>query len=75
MTRKEMDRLILGDKVEVKRYNPLMEDFEWIPAIVTKVLVCSDGEKFAHGGFHSVETKINGFTVILDNELTRIANE
>lgn len=43
--------------------------------IVTRVLICSDGGKFAHGGYHSVETKINGFTETLDNELTRVVNE
>lgn len=75
MTRKEMDGLSLGDKVEVKRYNTLTGKYEWIPTIVTRVLVCSDGEKFAHGGYHSVEAKINGFAEILDNELTRLVNE
>lgn len=75
MTRKEMDRLNLGDRVEVKRYNTLTGKYEWIPVIVTRVLICSDGGKFAHGGYHSVETKINGFTETLDNELTRVVNE
>lgn len=75
MTRKEVDRLKLGDKIEVKRYNTLTGKYEWIPTIVTRVLVCSDGEKFAHGGYHSVEVKIDGFTEILDNELTRVVNE
>ena len=75
MTRKEMDKLNVGDKIEVRRYNTSTEKYEWIPTIVTKVLICSNGGKFAHGGYHSVETKINGFTETLDNELTRVANE
>ena len=54
MTRAEMDQLNVGDKVEVKTYNTTTEEYEWIPAIVSQVLVCSDGGKFAHGGYHSV---------------------
>ena len=72
MTREEMDQLNVGDKVEVKTYNTTTEEYEWIPAIVSQVLVCSDGGKFAHGGYHSVSAKVNGFTEILDNELTRL---
>ena len=48
--------------------------YEWIPAIVSQVLVCSDGGKFAHGGYHSVSAKVNGFNETLDPELTRKAN-
>ena len=72
MTRAEMDKLNVGDKVEVKIYNTITEENEWIPVIVSRVLVCSDGGKFAHGGYHSVSAKINGFTETLDNELTRL---
>ena len=72
MTRKEMDQLNVGDKVEVKTYNKTKEEYEWIPTIISMVLVCSDGGKFAHGGYHSVSAKVNGFTVTLDNELTRL---
>ena len=72
MTRVEMDQLNVGDKVEVKTYNTTTEEYEWIPAIVSQVLVCSDGGKFAHGGYHSVSAKVNGFTETLDNELTRL---
>lgn len=72
MTRAEMDRLNVGDKVEIRVYNTTAEKYEWIPAIVSQVLVCSDGGKFAHGGYHSVLAKVNGFTEILDNELTRL---
>ena len=59
-------------QVEVKTYNTTTEEYEWIPAIVSQVLVCSDGGKFAHGGYHSVLAKVNGFTETLDNELTRL---
>lgn len=72
MTRKEMDQLNVGDKVEVKIYNTTTEKYEWIPAIVSQVLVCSDRGKFAHGGCCSVWAKVNGFTEALDPELTRI---
>ena len=72
MTRKEMDQLNVGDKVEIRTYNTTTEKYEWIPAKVSQVLVCSDGGKFAHGGYHSVSAKVNGFTEILDNELTRL---
>ena len=72
MTRTEMDKLNVGDIVEVKTYDTTTEEYEWIPAIVSQVLVCSDGGKFAHGGYHSVSAKVNGFTVMLDNELTRL---
>lgn len=72
MTRTEMDKLNVGDIVEVKTYDTTTEEYEWIPAIVSQVLVCSDGGKFAHGGYHSVSAKVNGFTVTLDNELTRL---
>ena len=72
MTRVEMDQLNVGDKVEVKTYNTTTEEYEWIPAIVSQVLVCSDDGKFAHGGYHSVLAKVNGFTETLDNELTRL---
>ena len=44
MTRAEMDKLNVGDKVEVKIYNTTTEENEWIPVIVSRVLVCSDGE-------------------------------
>ena len=74
MTRKEMDQLNVGDKVEVKTYNTTTEEYEWIPTIVSQVLVCSDGGKFAHGGYHSVSAKVNGFNETLDPELTRKAN-
>ena len=72
MTRTEMDKLNVGDIVEVKTYDTTTEEYEWIPAIVSQVLICSDGGKFAHGGYHSVSAKVNGFTVTLDNELTRL---
>ena len=72
MTRTEMDKLNVGDIVEVKTYDTTTEEYEWIPEIVSQVLVCSDGGKFAHGGYHSVLAKVNGFTVTLDNELTRL---
>ena len=72
MTRTEMDKLNVGDIVEVKTYDTTTEEYEWIPAIVSQVLVCSDGGKFAHGGYHSVSAKVNGFIVTLDNELTRL---
>ena len=74
MTRKEMDKLNIGDKVEIRKYNTTKEDYEWIPTIVSQVLVCCDGGKFAHGGYHSVSAKINGFTETLDSELTRKAD-
>ena len=74
MTREEMDKLNVGDKVEVKTYNTTTEEYEWIPAIVSQVLVCSDRGKFAHGGYHSVSANVNGFNEILDPELTRKAN-
>lgn len=72
MTRAEMDKLKVGDIVEVKTYDTTTEEYEWVPTIVSRVLVCSDGEKFEHGGYHSVSAKVNGFTVTLDNELTRL---
>ena len=72
MTRTEMDKLNGGDIVEVKTYDTTTEEYGWIPVIVSQVLVCSDGGKFAHGGYHSVSAKVNGFTVTLDNELTRL---
>ena len=72
MTRAEMDRLNVGDKVEVKIYNTTTEKYEWIPVIVSRVLVCSDGGKFANGCYHSVSAKVNGFTETLDNDLTRL---
>ena len=75
MTRVEMDQLNVGDKVEVKTYNTTTEEYEWIPAIVSQVLVCSDGGKFAHGGYHSVSAKVNGFTETLDSELTRLCKQ
>ena len=74
MTRAEMDQLNVGDKVEVKTYNTTTEEYEWILAIVSQVLICSDGGKFAHGGYHSVSAKVNGFNETLDPELTRKAN-
>ena len=74
MTRTEMDKLNVGDIVEVKTYNTTTEEYEWISAIVSQVLVCSDGGKFAHGGYHSVSAKVNGFNETLDPELTRKAN-
>ena len=72
MTRTEMDKLNVGDIVEVKTYDTTTEEYGWIPVIVSQVLVYSDGGKFAHGGYHSVSAKVNGFTVTLDNELTRL---
>lgn len=72
MTRTEMDQLNIGDKVEVRTYNTTTEEYEWISTTVSRVLVCSNGEKFAHGGYHSVIAKVNGFTETLDNELTRL---
>ena len=72
MTRAEMDKLNVGDKVEIKTYNTTMEEYEWIPAIVSQVLVCSDGGKFAHCGYCSVWAKVNGFPEALDPELTRL---
>ena len=74
MTRTEMDKLNVGDIVEVKTYDTTTEEYEWIPVIVSQVLVCSDGGKFAHGGYHSVSAKVNGFNETLDPELTRKAN-
>ena len=72
MTRKEMDQLNVGDKVEVKKYNKTTEEYEWIKAIVSKVLVWRDKGKFDNGGYDSVLAKVNGFTETLDNELTRL---
>ena len=37
MTRAEMDKLNVGDKVEVKIYNTTTEENEWIPVIVSRV--------------------------------------
>ena len=74
MTRKEMDQLNVGDKVEIIKYNTTTEEYEWVPAMVSQVLVCNDRGKFAHGGYHSVSAKVNGFTETLDPELTRKAN-
>ena len=71
MTRNEMDKLNVGDKVEVKVYNTTEEYYEWIPATVSRVLVCTDGGKFAHGGYCSVYAKVKGFTECLTPELTR----
>lgn len=73
MTRTEMDQLNVRDKVEVRTYDTTTEEYKWIPATVSQVLVCSDGGKFAHGGYHSVLAKVNGFTETLDNELTRLS--
>lgn len=73
MTRNEMDQLKVGDKVEVRTYNTTEEEYEWIPTEVSRVLVCTDGGKFLHGGYHSVEAKIKGFTETLSPELTRRA--
>ena len=72
MTIAEMDKLNVGDIVELKTYDTTTEEYEWVPTIVSRVLVCSDGGKFAHGGYHSVSAKVNGFTVTLDNELIRL---
>ena len=72
MTIAEMDKLNVGDIVEVKTYDTTTEEYEWVSTIVSRVLVCSDGGKFAHGGYHSVSAKVNGFTVTLDNELIRL---
>ena len=74
MTRKEMDQLNVGDKVEIIKYNTTTEEYEWVPAMVSQVLICSDKGKFAHGGYHSVSAKVNGFNETLDPELTRKAN-
>lgn len=73
MTRNEMDQLKIGDKVEVRTYNTTEEEYEWIPTKVSQVLVCSDGGRFAHGGYHSVCAKVKGFTETLTPELTRLA--
>ena len=37
MTRTEMDKLNVGDIVEVKTYDTTTEEYEWIPAIVSQV--------------------------------------
>ena len=74
MTRKEMDQLNVGDKVEIIKYNTTTEEYEWVPAMVSQVLICSDRGKFAHGGYHSVSAKVNGFTETVDPVLTRKAN-
>lgn len=68
MTRKEMDKLNIGDVVEVKAYNTTTEKYEWTKATVR----CVDGGKFAHGGKYSVYAKVNGITECLDAELTRL---
>lgn len=72
MTRSEMDKLNVGDKVEVRVYNTIEENYEWIPTTISRVLVCADGGKFAHGGYCSVYAKIKGFTECLTPELTRV---
>ena len=56
MTRKEMDQLNVGDKVEVKTYNTTTEEYEWIPAIVSQVLVCSGRTEIKT----AIESKFNG---------------
>ena len=66
-----MDLLKVGDEVEVRTYNTDTEEVEWIKTTVSEINVCSDGGKFAHGGFHSVWAKVNGFLVPLESELTR----
>lgn len=68
-----MDLLEVGDEVEVRTYNTTTEEYEWIRTTVSQIYVYTDGGKFAHGGYHSVYAKINGFTVPLDSELTRLA--
>lgn len=75
MLRSDMDKLNVGDKIEVRRYNIVNEDYEWIPTIVTNIYVCTDGGRFAHGGYHSVYANINGFTECLDPHNTRLAME
>ena len=72
MTRKEMDKLNVGDKIEVKVYNTTKDEYEWIPTTVTNVYESTDGGKFAHGGYYSVWAKVNGFTECLTPELTRL---
>lgn len=72
MTRKEMDKLNVGDKVEVRVYNTTKEEYEWIPTEVSRVLVCADGGKFAHGGYCSVYAEVKGFTECLTPDLTRL---
>lgn len=68
-----MDKLNVGDMVEVKAYNTTTEQYEWVSAKVTRVLVCTDGGYFAHGGRCSVSANVNGKTETLDPELTRKA--
>ena len=74
MNRKEMDKLSVGDEIEVRIYNATEEKYEWILTVVNRVMVCSDGGKFAHGGYSSVYAEVNGFTECLTPELTRIYN-
>lgn len=73
MKRAEMDKLNVGDVVEVKTYNTTTEKYEWIKTTVSNIYECTDGGRFAHGGKYSVYAKVNGFTECLDAELTRLA--
>lgn len=67
MTRQEMDKLKVGDKVEVMKYNG--GDYEWISTTVTNVYTADGG--FTHGGRYSVWAKVDGYLVPLDPDFTR----
>ena len=67
MTRQEMDRLEVGDTVEVMQCNG--DACEYIPTTVAKVYTAGSG--FTHGGKYSVWAKVNGYLVPLDPEFTR----
>lgn len=71
----EMDKLEIGDKVEVRRYDTTKECYEWVPGTVSRILVCTDGRRFLHGGYHSVWAEVNGLQECLDAELTRRVEE
>lgn len=68
MTVEEMDKVKLGETVEVRIYSLKTEQYEWIPVEVEILYAKIDGH-------HVLMGKIEGRMEVLNNELTRRINK
>lgn len=54
VTRREMDAFKVGDRFKYRVYSCERGKYVTVTAKVTNIYECTSGERFAHGGYHSV---------------------
>lgn len=76
VSRREMDTFEVGDRFKYRVWSCDRGRYVTVTARVVNVYECTDGGRFAHGGYHSVwiQYKIDGrsWTEPADNELVMV---